>query len=212
MSNLSLTVNSKPIEKIIIKDDSDDSFNPECSNILSNEKNILKPKKSLISKINSNNENDKVIGKNKSGNHPRTKVNFNYKKNNVLNNKTKEILEKSFNDYQNAMEKYYSDVLEWMNTLYSDDSKSIMKIRLKKITLNEDIFNTYNSIIKKYKLDKDLFDTENFDIEEFHDGNQLFKIAKIMTNNLLEKLGYKLDVYKVGDSKKYKINNITNGI
>jgi hypothetical protein len=87
-----------------------------------------------------------------------------------------------------------------------------MQLKFKNITLNDDIFNTYNEIIKKYKLGKDIFDTENFDIEEFHDNGRLFKIAKTMTNNLLEKLGYKLDVYKNGNSKRYKINNITNGI
>ena len=99
-----------------------------------------------------------------------------------------------------------------MNDLYNTDSLSIMKFIFKKITLNEDIFNTYNSIIKKFKLCKDIFDVENFDIEEFHDSEQLFKIAKIMTNNLLERLGFKMNVYKNGNTKRYKINNITNGI
>lgn len=213
MSNLSLTLKTKTNEKIIIEDDSDDSFYSNCSNKLPNNKSSISPiKKSLINKIKENTKDDKLIVKNKSNNLNKYKTKSTYKKNNILNNRTKEILEKSYEDYQKALETYYNDVLEWMNDLYNTDSKSIMKIIFEKITLNEDIFNTYNSIIKKYKLDKDIFDVENFDIEDFHDSTQLFKIAKIMTNNLLERLGFKMDVYKRGNAKRYKINNITNGI
>jgi hypothetical protein len=238
MSNLSFTINSKiidkihfdnnsedllkskQIDKIIIEDESDDSFNSHYSNkSTKNKKNIIKQsiKKSLISKINGNvGDNELFLSKKKNINSSKfnkgTINNTRYIKKNILINKTKQILEKSYNDYQIALEKYYNDVLEWMNNLYNDNSKSIMQIKFRNITLNEDIFNTYNEIIAKYKLNKDIFNTKEFDIEDFHDNGRLFKIAKIMTNNLLEKLGYKLDVYKNGISKRYKINNITNGI
>ena len=225
MSNLSLLFNSNSNKKIIIEDTSDDSDDSDDLNNLNNSNNlhfskkinnnqlIIKQsiKKTLISKINNNDtDNSKLIFKN--NNNKTNKLKKNYIKNHILINKTKEILEKSYDDYHNALETYYNEVLEWMNNLYNDASKSIMQLKFKKITLNEDIFNTYNVIIKKYKLNKNIFDIENFDIEDFHDNGQLFKIAKIMTNNLLEKLGYKLDVYKNGNFKQYKINNITNGI
>jgi hypothetical protein len=238
MSNLSFTINSKTIDKIhfennsddllkskqidkiIIEDDSDDSFNSHYSNKSNkNKKNIIKQsiKKSLINKINGNiGDNELIHSKKKIINSSKCnkgiKNNTGYIRKNILTNKTKEILEKSYNDYQIAVEKYYNDVLEWMNDLYNDNSKSIMLVKFRNITLNEDIFNTYNEIITKYKLNKDIFNTEEFDIEDFHDNGRLFAIAKIMTNNLLEKIGYKLDVYKNGSSKRYKINNITNGI
>lgn len=236
MSNLSFTINSKTIdkinfdnnsddllkskqiEKIIIEDDSDDSFNSDYSN-KSNKSNIIKQsiKKSLINKINGNvGDNKLILSNNKNSISSKfnkgTKNNTGYIRKNILTNKTKQILEKSYDDYQIALEKYYNDVLEWMNDLYNDNSKSIMQLKFRNITLNEDIFNTYNEIIAKYKLNKDIFNTKEFDIEDFHDNKRLFAIAKIMTNNLLEKIGYKLDVYKNGITKRYKINNITNGI
>jgi hypothetical protein len=190
-------------DKIIISDDSNDSDNSEDSDDSLGKKKI-KPH-SLMNKINSltksnNTKNKKIII-------DKTKNNRNYK-NAKIKNETKEILEKSYYDYHNANSDYYLEVLELLNNIFSDDSKSIMKLKLKKITLNEDIFDQYNSIVQKYKLRKDLFNKENFDISGVHDFNEIVLITKKITNNLLQKLGFKLDVKKYGKTKKLKINNI----
>ena len=72
--------------------------------------------------------------------------------------------------------------------IFNDNSKSILKIKLKKITISEDIFELYNNIIRKYKLNKPLFDTENFDLEDFYDFTDIIEIIKIICNNILIKI------------------------
>ena len=126
-------------------------------------------------------------------------------------NETKHILENSYNDYQNKNIDYYKDILKFMNLIFNENSLSILKIKFKQITVNEDIFNLYNSIIKKYKLNKEKFDTENFDIDDFHDFSDIIEIAKIMCNNLLFKLNYNIDIITYNNKKKFKINIIKNG-
>jgi hypothetical protein len=128
-----------------------------------------------------------------------------------LKNETKEILEKSYEEYQQKNINYYNDVLKLMNMIFNDNSKSILKIKLKKITISEDIFELYNNIIKKYKLNKPLFDTENFDLEDFYDFTDIIEIIKIMCNNILIKINYNLDIYTYNKEKKLKINIINNG-
>jgi len=129
----------------------------------------------------------------------------------ILINETKRILEKSYEDYQNVNQLYYTNVLEFLNLVFNEDSTSILKIKFKKITLNEKIFNMYNDIIKKYKLNKKLFDTKSFNIEDIHDFSDIIEIAKIMCNNLLNKLNYKFDITNYNNTKKFKINIINNG-
>jgi len=130
---------------------------------------------------------------------------------NILINETKRILEKSYEDYQNINQHYYDNVLQFLNLLFAEESKSILKIKFKKITLNEKIFNMYNDIIKKYKLNKNLFDTKNFNIEDIHDFSEIIEISKIMCNNLLNKLNYKFDIITYNNTKKFKITIINNG-
>ena len=202
MSNLTFNINIKSNDKIIIKDDSDDSFNSKKSSFTN--KNT---KKSLLCKISNNCDTKEEIILKKN-----TKKKFNNNKVNSIINKTKNILEKSYVNYQKSLEEYYKDVLDWMNMIYSDDSKSILKVQIKRITLNEDIFLKYNEIITKYKLKKDIFNIENFDIEDNYDFDSVVEIAKIMTKNLLEKLNYKLDIYNNGKSKKIRIKNMSNQI
>ena len=208
MSNLSVLNGPITNNKIIIEDDSDDSFNSYYSNKSFNKKSkiIKQPiKKSFLNKI-KDHDNEVVIKNNKS---IKSGLAYN-KKNYTIVNKTKEILEKSYKNFQNSLEKYYEDVLKWMNMLYSDNSKSITKIKFKKMTLSEEIFNLYNEIIKKYKINKDLFDTEKFNLNDDHERSEIYLISKILTNNLLAKLDCKLVEYKRGDLKRLKINCNTN--
>lgn len=208
MSNSSVLNGPITNNKIIIEDDSDDSFNSYYSNKSFNKKSkiIKQPiKKSFLNKI-KDNDNEIIVKNNKSA---KCELAYN-KKNYTIVNKTKEILEKSYSNYQNSLEKYYEDVLKWMNILYSDNSKSITKIKFKKMTLSEEIFNLYNQIIKKYKINKDLFDTEKFNLNDDHERNEIYLISKILTNNLLAKLDCKLVEYKRGNLKRLKVDCNTN--
>ena len=127
-------------------------------------------------------------------------------------NETKRILEKSYEQYHKKNLTYYDDVLKFLNLIFNEQEKSIMKLKLRKITFTHDIFNLYNNIIKQYKLNKDLFDVDNFDVEDFHDFSNIVEITKIMSNNLLNKLNYKLDMITYANSKKrFKISILNNG-
>lgn len=109
---------------------------------------------------------------------------------------TQEILEETNRLVQEKNKKYYYDVLDFMNLLYSDNTSNLSKIKFKKITLNESVFELYNAIIKSYKLTKPEFDIDKFDIDEIEDLEEINKIvcdiAFKISNNLLEKLNYKL--------------------
>lgn len=109
---------------------------------------------------------------------------------------TQNLLEESNKLIFEKNKKYYNDVLDFMNLLFDDDSKILLKIKFKKITLNEAVFELYNKIIKTYKLNKPEFDISKFDLDEIEDTEELKKIfcdiALKISNNLLEKINYKL--------------------
>jgi len=206
MSILSLDFTPKNDDKIIIQDDSDDSFYSQKSLKANNSK-----KKSLFDKISSSVPISKKIKKNNN-----TKVyknNKNYKNIDCkIKNETKNILEKSFIDFQKSKEQYYNDVLEFLNLIFCNNSNSILNIKTLKISLNEDVFLKYNNIVKKYKLKKDLFNLENFNINDNYDYESIAEIAKILVKNLLEKLNYKLEIINYDNKKKFKIKNISQQI
>ena len=208
MSNLTVNFNIKTIDKIIIQDDSDDTF--LSKNSTDNNKMNQNCSKSLFNKYGVS--TNKILIKNKQNTKTNDKKYVSKRQNGGIVNETKDIMEKSYIDFQKSLVSYYNDVLEWMNMIYNDKSTSILKVQIKRITLNDDIFNKYNEIIKKYKLKKDIFDTDNFNIEDNYDYDSIAEIAKIMTKNLVEKLNYKLDVINDGKSKKLKIKNISKEI
>lgn len=109
---------------------------------------------------------------------------------------TQNILDESKKLIQEKNKKYYDDVLDFMNLLFEDNALILSKIKFKKITLNDKVFKLYNEIIKTYKLDKQQFDIDNFNLEEIKDLEEIKKIfcdiAIKISNNLLEKLNYKL--------------------
>ncbi len=109
---------------------------------------------------------------------------------------TKNLLEKSKQLLMEKNKKYYIDVLDFCNLLFEDNAKEITKIKFKKITLNDNVFNLYNEIIKTYKLNKPEFDIDKFDISEITEKNEIKKIfcsiAEKLTNNLFDKLNFKL--------------------
>ncbi len=109
---------------------------------------------------------------------------------------TQKLLDEANKILWDKNKKYYDDVLDFMNLLFDDDAKILSKIKFKRITLNELVFELYNEIIKTYKLSKPEFDIENFNLSEIEDLNEInkvfFDIAFKISNNLLEKLNYKL--------------------
>lgn len=121
---------------------------------------------------------------------------------------TKKILEESNDTLIKKNKKYYRDVLDFLNLLFEDNSDNINKIKFKKITLNDDVFNMYNEIIKLYKLNKQEFDIENFNLSEIDDPQQIknifIEIAYTFSNNLLEKLNYKLTKKFIKEENKTK--------
>jgi len=119
---------------------------------------------------------------------------------------TKNILEKSNNILEEKNQKYYTDVVDFLNLLFEDDSKSLLKIKFKKITLNENVFKMYNEINKIYELKKPEFNIDKFNIDNIDDPNDIkelfYDIAYKLSNNLLEKLNYK--IAKKKDENKIK--------
>lgn len=94
-----------------------------------------------------------------------------------------------------------------MNLLFDDDAKIISKIKFKKITLNEKVFVLYNEIIKTYKLNKPEFEISKFNLDEIKNSSDIKKIfieiALKLSNNLLERIDYKL-------KKKFNKDDNTN--
>ena len=109
---------------------------------------------------------------------------------------TQNILEESKKLIYEKNEKYYIDVLDFMNLLFEDNATILSKIKFKKITLNDKVFKLYNEIVRTYKLNKPEFDTNNFNLEDIEDLEEIKKIfcdiAFKISNNLLEKINYKL--------------------
>lgn len=124
---------------------------------------------------------------------------------------TKNILEKSDNLFEEKNKKFYRDVVDFLNLMFEDNSKELTKIKFKKITLNENVFNLYNQIIIKYKLDKPEFIFDNFDISDIEDSDEIKKIfcdlAIKLSNYILDKLNYKLKkkIIKNDNENKIKI-------
>lgn len=105
-------------------------------------------------------------------------------------------LEESKNLYVEKNKKYYRDVLDFLNLMFEDNATCLSKLKFKKITLGDNVFELYNQIIKKYNLNQPEFESEHFDISNIDDPVQIKEIfctiAWKLSNYLLEKLDYKL--------------------
>ncbi len=123
---------------------------------------------------------------------------------------TKLIIDKLNEKILESNKKYYSNVLDFLNMVFLDESKSILKVDCKKISFNKDILETYNYIVKKHKLSKDQINIEyfNFDIE--YDSEDIIKIIMQISNNLLEKLNYQMYTYNYNNKRVIKIKMIKN--
>ena len=124
---------------------------------------------------------------------------------NSVINETKLIIDKINEKILESNKKYYNDVLNFLNMIFLDESKSILKINCKKISFNKDILEIYNYIIKKHKLNKDLIDIDYFDFETEYDHDDVIKIILQICNNSLEKLNYQMSSYTYNEKKMIKI-------
>lgn len=204
MNEMTINFNTKINDKIVIKDDSDDSF-------LSGSSDDSIKSNNLFNKL-KNNKNNKLKNNKNNYKNNNKKTITNKFENKTIVNESKNILENSYILFQKSLENYYNEVLECLNMLYNNESKSILKIQIKKISLDKIIFEKYNEIVKKHKLKKKLFDIDNFDVDDEHDYDTIIDIAKIITQNLIEKLNYKLCVIKSGDKKIFQIKNLSKEI
>ena len=127
---------------------------------------------------------------------------------NSIINETKLIIDKINEKILESNKKYYNDVLNFLNMIFLDESKSIFKINCKKISFNKDILEIYNYIIKKHKLKKDLIDIDYIDFETEYDRDDVIKIILQICNNILEKLNYQMSSYTYNDKKMIKIKMI----
>jgi len=119
-------------------------------------------------------------------------------------NETKKIIEEFNNEINKNNEKYYQDILDFLNLLFNQNCNQILKISISKISLSDDIFEFYNKIIEKYKMKIRKFDNNKFNSNEIYSFHEIIEIALIMSNNLLEKINYK--IIKINSDKtKYKI-------
>lgn len=121
---------------------------------------------------------------------------------------TKLIIDKINEKILESNKKYYNDVLNFLNMIFLDESKSILKVNCKKISFNKDILEIYNYIIKKHKLNKDLINIDYFDFETEYDHEDVIKIILQISNNLLEKLNYQMSSYIYNCKKIIKIKMI----
>lgn len=121
---------------------------------------------------------------------------------------TKLIIEKINEKILESNKRYYNDVLDFMNMIFLDESKSILKINCKKVSFNKDILETYNYIIKKHKVNKDQVNIEYFDFDADYDIKDIIKIIIQLCNNLLEKIDYQMYTYIYNGQRLIKIKMI----
>lgn len=120
---------------------------------------------------------------------------------------TKKIINESIEIYNELNIKYYKDILNFLNSLYNDDSDSILKIKFKKITLNNEILERYNYIVSKYNLNKKFFNLLNFNINDLNNYTNIIYLAIKISNNLLEKLNLKIYEIIINGNKKLKLRS-----
>jgi hypothetical protein len=128
-------------------------------------------------------------------------TNSNNKQNIRSNGNVRNIINNAIDKYYDINKDYYNDILIFLNLIFKQNAKSILTIYIRKIVLHEDIMIMYNDIVKKYKLNKDYVNIDVFDVDEIIDIDLIIKLMKLLTNNLLEKLNYKL-IEKCKNNKK----------
>ena len=127
---------------------------------------------------------------------------------------TKTIIENADKVLRERNKKYYRDVLDFLNLLFSTSSKSILSIYVNKIAISKDILEIYNIIVEKYSVDVELFDINLFFDEDpilnsdIYSKNDILSICQNLCNNLLSRINYKTDILYYDGKSTLKIREI----
>lgn len=127
---------------------------------------------------------------------------------------TKSIIDNANNVLNKKNKKYYRDVLDFLNLLFSCDANSLLKINIKKLAISREIFELYNEIIIKHNLDVQSFNVDLFFNEisigdnDVYTTKDLLQICKALANNLLLRLDYKIDVLYYDGKSVIKVKHI----
>lgn len=114
--------------------------------------------------------------------------------------KTKAIMDDANKILNKHNKKYYSEILDFLNLLFSSNSPSILTINISNMAISREIFEMYNDIIQKYEIDAQLFDIDMFfefdpiSNPEIYSKNDIINICQKISNNLLFRLNYKAEI------------------
>ena len=114
--------------------------------------------------------------------------------------KTKDIIDDANKILNKHNKKYYSEILDFLNLLFSSNSPSILTINISNVAISREIFEMYNNIVEKYENDAQLFDIDlffEFDPvlnPEMYSKNDIMNICQQISNNLLARLNYKAEI------------------
>jgi len=127
---------------------------------------------------------------------------------------TKTIIENANKVLYDHNKKYYRDVLDFLNLLFSTNSKSVLSIYVNKIAISKDILEIYNAIVEKHRLDVELFDIDLFFKEDpilnsdVYSRNDILSICQNLCNNLLQRINYKMEILYFNSKSTLKIKEI----
>jgi hypothetical protein len=127
---------------------------------------------------------------------------------------TKTIIDNADKVLYEYNKKYYRDVLDFLNLLFSSNSKNILSINMSKIAISKDIFVIYNAIIEKHDLNTELFNIDLFFDEnpmlnsDIYSRNDIISICQHLCNNLLSRINYKTDILYFDGKSTLKIKSI----
>lgn len=120
-------------------------------------------------------------------------------------NETRLVINNCIKKYYSDNSEYYDEVLTFLNEIFEHKATSILKIKIKKIVIDENLLKSYNDIVKKYNLNNDYINIKLFNFDNINNLIFIVKIAKVLVNNLLKKINYKLVEKTINNKKRFKI-------
>ena len=120
-------------------------------------------------------------------------------------NETRLVINNCIKEYYSDNSEYYDEVLKFLNEIFEHKATSILKIKIKKIVIDENLLKSYNDIVKKYNLNNDYINIKLFNFDNINNLIFIVKVAKVLVNNLLKKINYKLVEKTINNKKRFKI-------
>lgn len=127
-------------------------------------------------------------------------------------NHSKISLENNFNNFIQFNNDYYNHVLFFLNLLFDNNATSILKIKSTKIILTKTILIKYNEIVKQFNLNEKLFNIDDFDFSIIYNKTDIITLIKKLTQNLLNKLNYKILISNSNNKYNIKFKLISSHI